>query len=111
MSDKKDWEPHINVIDNDIWFTGDLSLISVNDLIKNIQTCLNNKHVNSKVNLYIGSSGGVVTPALMLYNYLNLNFSNINVIATTGVCSSATYLLFTKCDTFIYPATYALFHQ
>jgi ATP-dependent protease ClpP protease subunit len=110
MNDKKDWEPHINVIGNDIWYTGDLTLVSINNLIKDIQTCLNSKHVNSKVNLYIGSSGGVVTPTLMLYNYLNLNYKDINVIATSGVCSSATYLLFTNCFTFVYPNTYALFH-
>jgi ATP-dependent protease ClpP protease subunit len=107
---KEDWQPHINVIKNDIWFTGDITLIGINDLIKEVQQCLNNKHVDSKINLFISSPGGSISPAMVFHNYLNLNYKHINVIGTGRICSSATYFLFTKCDTFVYPNIYALFH-
>lgn len=55
---KEDWQPHINVIKNDIWFTGDITLIGINDLIKEIQQCLNNKHIANKINLFISSPEG-----------------------------------------------------
>jgi ATP-dependent protease ClpP protease subunit len=107
---KEDWEPHINVIANDIWYTGNITLIGVVDLIKELEQAINNKHVNHKINLFIGSDGGSVTSALMLYNYLNLNDKHINIVGTNGLSSSATYFLFTRCDTFVYPNMYALFH-
>jgi ATP-dependent protease ClpP protease subunit len=107
---KEDWEPHINVIGNDIWYTGNITLIGVMDLIKELEQAINNKHVNHKINLFIGSDGGSVTSALMLYNYLNLNSRVVNIIGTNGLSSSGTYMLFTKCDTFVFPNIYALFH-
>jgi len=75
---KPDHEANINVIGNDIWFTGDISLVAMSDLIKEIQVRLNNK--------------------------------DVTVVGTSKLCSSATYFLFTKCDTFVYPNMYALFH-
>ena len=107
---KPDHEANINVIGNDIWFTGDISLVAMSDLIKEIQVRLNNKDVNLKVNLFIASSGGCSTSAMLLYNYLNLNYKDVTVVGTSKLCSSATYFLFTKCDTFVYPNMYALFH-
>ena len=107
---KEDWEPHINVIGNDIWYTGNISLIGVTDLIKELQNCLNKTSVYTKINLFMSSDGGSVTSALMLYNYLNLNYKCINIIGTSTLSSSATYMLFTKCDTFVYSNIHALFH-
>lgn len=107
---KEDWEPHINVINNNIYYTGNITLISINDVIKEIQQRLNVKHVDNKVNLFISSSGGCITSAFMLHNYLNLHHKEINVIGTSRLCSAATYILFTKCDTFVYPNIYVLFH-
>jgi ATP-dependent protease ClpP protease subunit len=107
---KEDWEPHINVINNNIYYTGNITLISINDVIKEIQQRLNVKHVDNKVNLFISSYGGCVTSAFMLHNYLNLHHKEINVIGTSRLCSAATYILFTKCDTFVYPNIYVLFH-
>lgn len=108
---KLDHEMNINVIGNDIWYTGDITLIGVSDLIKEVQQCINTKYIDdTKVNLFIASSGGCITSAMLLHNYLNLNYKYINVIGTSRLCSSATYMLFTKCDTFVYPNMYALFH-
>lgn len=111
MSDaKQDWEPHINVVGNNIWYTGNITLIGVTNLIKELEQTINTKHVNSKVNLFIGSDGGSITSALMLYNYINLNYKAINIIGTYALNSSASYLLFTKCNTFIYPNICVCFH-
>ena len=44
---KEDWEPHINVINNNIYYTGNITLISINDVIKEIQQRLNVKHVDN----------------------------------------------------------------
>ncbi len=107
---KEDWQPNINVINNDIWYTGNITLIGVTSLIKELEEGIRNKHVNTKINLFIGSDGGSVTSALMLYNYLNLNYRYINIIGTNGLSSCATYMLFTKCNTLVYLAIYALFH-
>lgn len=107
---KEDWEPNINIISNNIWYTGNITLIGVSNLIKELEERICNKHVNTKVNLFIGSDGGSVTSALMLYNYLNLNYKAINIVGTNGLSSSATYLLFTKCDTFVYPNIYVCLH-
>lgn len=46
----------------------------------------------------------------MLHNYLNLHYKEINVVGTSRLCSAATYILFTKCNTFVYPNIYVLFH-
>ncbi len=107
---KEDWQHHINVIANNIWYSGDITDISISDLIKQIQLCLDNKHYDIKINLFMCSCGGSITAALMFYNFLNLNYKHINVIGTSRLYSSATYFLFTKCDTFIYPDINVLFH-
>lgn len=107
---KQDWEPHINVVGNNIWYTGNITFIGVTDLIKELQKTIDSKYVDTKINLFIGSDGGSVTSALMLYNYINLNYKDINIIGTYALNSSATYLLFTKCNTFIYPNISVCFH-
>ena len=111
---EEDWEPNINVIANNIWYTGNMTLIDVTNLIKELEQAIKTYfdviQDSKKINLFIGSDGGSVTSALMLHNYLNLNYKCINIIGTNGLSSSATYMLFTKCDTFIYPHIYVLFH-
>jgi len=112
MSTKEDWEPHINVVGNDVWYTGHITIIGVNNLIKELEQLITLyfDNDNKKINLFISSDGGIVTAALMLYNYLNLNYKAINIIGTLGLSSCATYMLFTQCDTYIYPHIYVLFH-
>ena len=108
---KEDWHPHISVVRNNIWYSGNMTLVSVIDLIKELQTCIIQKSLGSTINLFISSGGGgCITSSLMLYTFLNLNYKDINVIGTSKLCSGATYFLFTKCKTFVYPDIYVLFH-
>lgn len=111
-TEKEDWQPHItttNVNSNypEVWYTGDISLIGVHNLIHSISKLI---HEDKKVTLFINSGGGCVNTALLLYDYLNLNSKIIRVVGLTKICSAATLLLFTKCETFIYPNAYVLFH-
>ena len=104
---KEDWEPHITTSYNEVWYTGDINLIGIHDLIDTINKLINE---DKSVTLFISSGGGCINTALLLHDYLNLNHKMIRVVGLTMVCSAATLLLFTKCDTFIYPSAYVLFH-
>lgn len=113
---KEDWEPHITIDASrgDVWYTGDITLIGVHELIRTLNSILsNNEFINSqrtKATLYIQSSGGCVSSALLLYDYLCLNYNMFRIVGLTKLCSCATFFLFTKCETFVFPNIYVLFH-
>jgi ATP-dependent protease ClpP protease subunit len=84
-----------------------MTLIGVHDLINTINEML---YRDINVTLFISSGGGCVTSTLLLYDYLNINNERIKIVGTNKLCSSATYLLFTKCKTYVLPSIYVLFH-
>ena len=107
---KEDWEPHINVVGNDVWYTGHITVIGVNDLIKELLTLINSKHVNSKIQLFISTEGGDVTSGMTLYHFLCSHAGVIKIISVGKLYSIGALLLFTPCDTYVYPNICVLFH-
>jgi len=110
MSTKEDWEPHINVVGNDVWYTGHITTIGVNDLIKELLTLLKCKHVGTTINLFISTEGGDISSGMTLYHFLNSHNKDIVIIGVGKLYSIGSLLLFTTCDTYVYPNICVLFH-
>jgi ATP-dependent protease ClpP protease subunit len=111
---KEDWHYHITTNDLEVWYTGDICLIGIHELIATINSIVREKELlknkTGRVCLFIQSNGGCVNSALLLYDFINFNNRLISVIGLTKIHSAATILLFTKCDTFVFPHINVLFH-
>lgn len=95
----------IATINNNIWFTGDITDSNVHYIIQELEKI---EHPT----LFLCSSGGSVQQGFLLFDYLQYRSQNrpVNIVGTGSVYSAATYLLFTDNPTFLYPHAMVMMH-
>jgi ATP-dependent protease ClpP protease subunit len=94
----------ILVNNNQIWFEGEITSNSVHRLMFEIAK------QPSKVDLFVCSGGGCVQSGLSFVDFLNVNQKKVTLIGHGYLHSAASYWLFSKCKTYLFPSTEVMFH-
>jgi len=81
-------------IDNNLYFIGEITPESINDLLKEIHKLEKDKN-NTTLNFYLSSDGGSAFEGLKLHDILNSTRLNVTIYITSFVGSAATMCLFT----------------
>lgn len=100
----------INIIENEIFFMGNLNLQSISKLTIELVKMEREKRYNS-IYLHINSPGGIATDALSLYDLICSMKIPVYTICTGETCSAGTIISMAGKIRYITPNTYMLIHQ
>jgi len=81
-------------INNNLYFIGEITPESINDVLKEIHKLEKDKN-NTTLNFYLSSGGGDVFEGLKLYDILNSTRLEVTIYISAFVGSAATFCLFT----------------